>query len=266
MNDKLNTAIEAYAQARDAYFDLTATETLETRKNVYDCAAHQVAFLMWLDMPRESLPSSHPDFQRLIESIEQHDPLAAPVYLTDQNAFEETMEEAYWQHNALNVQALDELSGGTECRDCGTRYLLDDDARCPRCAAAKEGIEDPEPGESQEADSSDWTTAATEEDIQSWASDSRDLEDFFDEDDDWDDSDWYDDHGDDWSYYGSDDDYEEADDGSNHASRDPLSGKCYCPYCNSECAPDYCSGCHSELTPPAIDTEMRTDLPDEPPF
>lgn len=286
MNDKLNTAIEAYAQARDAYFDLTATETLETRKNVYDCAAHQVAFLMWLDMPRESLPSSHPDFLRLLESIEQHpepsiiEPDAAhwnaigrhpselekeelPAYLTDQTVFEDMMHQEFWWHNNEMVRVRC-VQNDPACPNPGWPIP------CPKCNFCfqnpDEDTMEPEPGESQDVDSSDWTTAATEEDIQSWASDSRDLEDFFDEDDDWDDSDWYDDHGDDWSYYGSDDDYEEVDDGSNHASRDPLSGKCYCPYCNSECAPDVCNVCHSELTPPAIDTQMRTDLPDEPPF
>lgn len=102
------------------------------------------------------------------------------------------------------------------------------------------------------AEEAAWTTPATTEEMQSRAADSYDL---------FDDDEWYED------YDNSDEDDDEGgDDGSNHASRDPFSGKCYCPYCNSECAPDFCGGCHSDLTPPAIDTDMRPDLPDETPF
>lgn len=251
----LSSELKRYQEAKKAYFAHTITDDASSTRHVelrraYDDAAHSVAFHADLELDMaHALPSSHPDFLRLLESIEQH---PEPSIIEP--------DAAHW--NAIGRYPFAEMQciqNDSECPNPGWPIP------CPKCNYCFQNPDElaPEPDENAAADSSDWTTAATEEDIQSWASDSRDLfDDGYDEDD-WDGDWWYDDNG---NWGPEDYDEEPSDDGSGHASRDPLSGKCYCPYCNSECAPDVCNVCHSELTPPAIDTEMRTDLPDEPPF
>lgn len=103
---------------------------------------------------------------------------------------------------------------------------------CPTCNFCRQNPEDlmgmpddplvgavsPEP----EQDDAEWTTAASEEDMASQGSDSRDQFDDGYDDDEWDDSDWYDDHGDDWSYYGSDDADESSEDDEEPEQERPI--------------------------------------------
>jgi hypothetical protein len=88
-----------------------------------------------------------------------------------------------------------------------------------------------------------WIQPATQDDLD--YQESHYPPDF--DDDSWDDDDT--DNG----FYG-DEDYADS-----HALRDPIDGKVYCPYCNSECAPDFCYGCQSALLSPPVDLSFVDD-------
>lgn len=276
--DNLKAALMRRREAQKAYHDHSAKLMTDddsaiqhdTLRRAYDDAAHSVAFHADIFMDAWEISTQL--------NGEQPALMLSPTTSAEEAAvmaYEDEMSALFWRIN--NAMAQEKcVQKDPECPNTGWPLPC---SKCNYCSqnpdelrAMEQAIEDANEQvdaeyEKRLAENPDWLVPATEEDLAGQSSNSADLLENcsdWDDEDDWDGDEWYDDDGN-WGPL----DYDDAGDEEQpaHAILEPFGdGKCHCPYCNAECSPDYCSGCQSTLLPPAIKPEIRTDLPDEPPF
>lgn len=150
MSEKLTIAVEAYVQAKEAYSTAISTDDLEALKNVFNEAAHRIAFLVWLNTPvNEAMP--------IIPGIDEALPFPSFDISDDTIMSDIDAAEAEHPESIPDYSWLDPLPDTEE--DAKERTILADEKK---------------------TDDAAWYEAATEEELAGQSSNSGDL---FDDDD-----------------------------------------------------------------------------------